>query len=99
MLHYSYFVSTKEGFTFHFYASDNKDVEETMKENENFDAGDYWILDACGNEDVLNFYENDKEDDSFVRIPKKSVKRFFAVDGIQPKRINSSDIFKQSPRR
>lgn len=93
MLHYNYYVSTKEGFTFHFYASDNKDIEETLKGKSSFHDSNFWILDACGNEEVLKFYEKDKEDNSFVRVPKSSVKRFFAVDGVQPRRIRSTDNF------
>jgi hypothetical protein len=88
MFHYKYFVSTKEGFIFQFYNSDNKNIEESMKSIPDFEENDYWILDACGNKEVLKFYENYQI--GFVKIPKKSVERFFAVDAEPPLKFNRS---------
>lgn len=93
---YNYFVETKEGLTFHFYTSDIKDVEEELKRKKEFSEGDYWILDAGYNQDIKDAYEIFEEDDSFVKIPKSSVIRFFSVAGKPPKQlkaIKSKNLF------
>lgn len=86
---YNYFVETKEGLTFHFYTSDIKEVEEELKRKKSFSEDDYWILDAGYNEDVKSVYKTYEKDNSFVKIPKSSVVRFFSVAGQPPKHLKS----------
>ncbi len=66
------FLETKEGIVHAFYNTkdEKKDVLNSIAE---FDAGDFWSVDACNKQILFDTYKTDPEENSFVLIPKKSI--------------------------
>jgi hypothetical protein len=56
-----------------------------------FDKGNYWSIDADGDDELKDFFEEDPDDDSFILIPKSDVLNVWFVSyddgGGRPHRI------------
>jgi len=66
-----------DGTEISFYTTSEDITTNPLELEEDFDAIEWWSIDACGNEELEARFDVDPVDNSFVLIPKELVERVY----------------------